>query len=275
MKDTRDLLGKKVHFIGIGGVSMSGIAKCFAQNGILVQGSDSALADSKYTNHFEELGIKLFSSHESSNITSDILLIVKTSTVLDSNHEIIKAKELGIKIIERFEALELILSQFEIRVGISGSSGKTTTTALCWEAVKSATNEMPSCIIGTVLNEVNSSVFVNNNSKICVVEADESDGSFADMNFTVAVITDVDADHLDHKRYAGKRENLIAHFHKFAQNALQNNGIVIFNGNCKTTTELMNSFTIYKDSIFSYSGIDKVASFENIHQVVESVFQNC
>ena len=57
MKDTRDLLGKKVHFIGIGGVSMSGIAKCFAQNGILVQGSDSALSDSKYTNHFEKLGI--------------------------------------------------------------------------------------------------------------------------------------------------------------------------------------------------------------------------
>jgi UDP-N-acetylmuramate--alanine ligase len=275
MKDTRDLLGKKVHFIGIGGVSMSGIAKCFAQNGILVQGSDSALADSKYTNHFEELGIKLFSSHESSNITSDILLIVKTSTVPDSNHEIIKAKELGIKIIERFEALELILSQFEIRVGISGSSGKTTTTALCWEAVKFATNQIPSCIIGTVLNEVNSSVFVNNNSKICVVEADESDGSFADMNFTVAVITDIDADHLDHKRYEGKRENLIAHFHKFAQSALQNNGIVIFNANCKTTTELMNSFTQYKNSIFSYSGIDKVASFENIHQVVESVFQNC
>ena len=275
MKDTRDLLGKKVHFIGIGGVSMSGIAKCFAQNGILVQGSDSALTDSKYTNHFEDLGIKLFASHESSNITSDIFLVVKTSTVPDSNPEIIKAKEFGIHIIERFEALELILSQFEIRVGISGSSGKTTTTALCWEAIKSATNQMPSCIIGTVLNEVNSSVFVNNNSKICVVEADESDGSFADMNFTVAVITDIDTDHLDHKRYEGKRENLIAHFHKFAQNALQNNGIVIFNANCKTTTELMNSFAKYKDFIFSYSGIDKVASFENIHQVGESVFQNC
>jgi UDP-N-acetylmuramate--alanine ligase len=276
MKDTRDLLGKKVHFIGIGGVSMSGIAKCFAQNGILVQGSDSALSDSKYTNHFEKLGIKLFASHEYENITRDVFLVVKTSTVPDSNPEIIQAKEFGIKVIERFEALELIISQFEVRIGISGSSGKTTTTALCWEAMKFATNEIPSCIIGTVLNEVNSSVFVNNNSNICVVEADESDGSFADMNFTIAVITDIDTDHLDHKRYEGKREILIEHFHKFAKNALQNNGIVIFNANCKTTTELMQSFVEYKDSIFSYSGIDKVASFKNIHEVEEnSIFQNC
>ncbi len=276
MKNIRELFGKPVHFIGIGGVSMSGIAKCFAQNGVLVQGSDSALTDSKYTNHFEELGIKVFASHESSNITSDVILVVKTSTVPDSNPEITQAKELGIAIIERFEALELILSQFEIRVGISGSSGKTTTTALCWEAMKSATSEIPSCIIGTVLNEVNSSVFVNNNSNICVVEADESDGSFADMNFTVAVITDIDADHLDHKRYEGKREMLIEHFHKFAKNTLENGGIVIFNANCKTTAELMQSFVEYKTSVFSYSGIDKVANFENIHQVEENaIFQNC
>ena len=93
MKNIRELFGKPVHFIGIGGVSMSGIAKCFAQNGVLVQGSDSALTDSKYTNHFEELGIKVFASHESSNITSDVILVVKTSTVPDSNPEITQAKE--------------------------------------------------------------------------------------------------------------------------------------------------------------------------------------
>ena len=275
MKNMHELIGKTAHFIGIGGVSMSGIAKCFAQNGITVQGSDSALTDSKYMKQFEELGIKLFSSHESSNITNEVSLIVKTSTVPEGNPEMMQAQKLGIKIIERFEALELILSQFEIRVGISGSSGKTTTTALCWEAIKSSTTTLPSCIIGTVLNEVNSSVFINEKSNICVVEADESDGSFADMNFTVAIITDIDADHLDHKRYNNNRENLIAHFHKFVQNALESNGIVIFNANCKTTVELMQNFTQYKSSIFSYSGIDKVASFKNIHQVGESVFANC
>ena len=275
MKTIHELLGKTVHFIGIGGVSMSGIAKCFAQNGIIVQGSDSALIDSKYTNQFEALGVKLFQTHESSNITSAVNLVVKTSTVPNDNSEIIQANTLGIKIIERFEALELILSQFEIRVGISGSSGKTTTTALCWEAIKASTNTLPSCIIGTVLNEVNSTVFVNESSNICVVEADESDGSFADMNFTVAIITDIDADHLDHQRYQGSREKLIAHFHKFATNALENNGIVIFNANCKTTVELMQHFTQYKSSIFSYSGIDQVTSFKNIHKVEESVFANC
>ncbi len=275
MEVLRDLVGKKVHFIGIGGVSMSGIAKCFSENGVIVQGSDSAISDSKYIQDFENLGIKMFSSHEEANITNDIILVIKTSTVPKDNPEIIQATKLGIQIIERFEALEIILSQFEIRVGISGSSGKTTTTALCWEAIKSATMEMPSCIIGTILNETNSSVFINNDSKVCVVEADESDGSFADMNFNVAVITDIDADHLDHKRYSGNRNNLIQHFEQFAQKTLKNNGIVIYNANCKTTTELMSQFHQFKNAIFSYSGIDKVTNFTNIHQVQSDAFHNC
>src|SRR5690606_12302863 len=135
-------------------------------------------------------------------------LIVKTSTVQDDNPEIIKAQQLGIAIIERFEALELILSRFKTRIGISGSSGKTTTTALVWQALYGATGVMPSCIIGTILNETNTSVFMNNDSETCVVEADESDGSFSEMNFNVAVLTDIDADHLDHKKYQGSREKL-------------------------------------------------------------------
>ena len=270
MEPFTEIFGKKVHFIGIGGVSMSGIAKCFLENGIIVQGSDSALEDSKYIQDFNKLGIKLFNSHKTENITNDISLIVITSTVTEDNPEIIQAKSFNIPILERFEVLEKIISQFKIKIGISGSSGKTTTTALCWEGIKSATNTKPSCIIGTILNETNSSVFINKNSQVCVVEADESDGSFADMNFTVAIITDIDTDHLDHKRYQGNPHNLIEHFRQFATKTLKNGGIVIYNINCKTTAKLIdeldNEFKKNK-KIFSYSGIDKVVNLNNINNI--------
>ena len=257
----KSLKAKLVHFVGIGGVSMSGIAKCFVENGINVQGSDSALKDSNYIKGFESIGIKLFDSHHQDNITKNIDLIVKTSTIKDDNPEIIEAKKLGIKIIERFEALELILSAFKVKIGISGSSGKTTTTALTWQAFYGTLGVKPSCIIGTILNEVHSSVYVNNSSEFCVVEADESDGSFADMNFNVAIITDIDADHLDHKRYQGNRENLIKHFEEFIFKTLKNGGVVIYNSDCKTTHTLIQSFLPqYNGNIFSYSGIDKAVN---------------
>lgn len=281
-----NLQGKVVHFIGIGGVSMSGIAKCFAEHNIFVQGSDSALYDSKYINNESSQNIKLFGTHISENITSDVSLIVKTSTVKDDNPEIIRARELGIEIIERFEALEMIISSFKVKIGVSGSSGKTTTTALVWQALYSATGIMPSCVIGTILNEVNRSVFVNDNSDVCVIEADESDGSFADMNFTVAVITDIDTDHLDHKRYSGNRVHLIEHFHQFALKTLTNGGTVIYNSDCKVAYDLIQELPKkYKEKIISYSGIQKVTDIppyikgdcylEEAKNVVGGVYFSC
>ena len=227
--------GKTIHFIGIGGVSMSGIAKCFHKNGAKIQGSDSSAQSSKYIQDFPQIGIKVFEGHKATNITNQIDLIVQTSTISQNNPEILQAQSLGIKIIKRYEALEIILSTFKTKIGISGSSGKTTTTALIWQALCSAGNTKHSCLIGTILNETNSTIFVNRNSEICIIEADESDGSFALMNFTVAVITDIDTDHLEHHRYQNKQENLINHFRLFAKKTLQSGGIVIYNSNCKTS----------------------------------------
>lgn len=253
-----NLFGKKVHFIGIGGVSMSGIASYFESIGIKVHGSDSAIKDSKYLKNFSEKNIKLFENHKSENITEDISLVIKTSTIKDDNPEIISAKKYGIPIIERFHALEMIISQFKTKIAISGSSGKTTTTALTWQALCNQ-KEKPSCIIGTVLNAFNSSIFINEKSEYCVIEADESDGTFADLIFDVAIITDIDADHLDHTRYQGNRQKLIHHFEIFAEKTLQNNGIVIYNINCKTTKNLMEQFfPKYKNQIISYSGLDLI-----------------
>ena len=253
-----NLFGKRVHFIGIGGVSMSGIASYFASIGINVQGSDSASTQNKYLENFEEKNIKIFPNHIAQNISQEIDLIIKTSTIKDDNPEIIEAKKHGIKIIERFDALEMIISQFKTKIAISGSSGKTTTTALTWQALSNQT-EKPSCIIGTVLNEFESSVFVNEKSDLCVIEADESDGMFADLAFNIAIITDIDADHLDHQRYQNNREKLIHHFEIFVEKTLNNGGIVIYNINCKTTHNLMEKYlSTHKDRIFSYSGLELI-----------------
>ena len=233
-------------------------------NGVIVQGSDSALQDSKYTDGFQKLGIKLFETHSEANITSDVSLIVKTSTVSNDNHEILKARELGIKIIERFEALELIIAKFNLRIGISGSSGKTTTTALMWQALYGTTGIMPSCVIGTILNETNTSVFMNNKSNICVVEADESDGSFAEMNFNVAVITDIDADHLDHHKYEGSRDKLIEYFCMFISKTLACGGLVIYNADCQTTRSVMSAFLVdFHGRVFAYSGLNKIINISS------------
>jgi UDP-N-acetylmuramate--alanine ligase len=253
-----DLSGKKIHFIGIGGVSMSGIAAYFASIGMKIQGSDAAINDSKYIDGFAEKNIKLFNGQLSENITPDVDLIIKTSTVKDDNPEIMQAKQLNIPIIDRFDAVEMIISQFKTKIAISGSSGKTTTTALVWQALCNQA-EKPSCIIGTVLKEFSSSIFVNEKSDYCVIEADESDGMFADLQFNIAIITDIDADHLDHKRYQNSRDKLIEHFEIFVSKTLSNGGIVIYNINCKTTTELMAKYlNTHQGKIFSYSGLELV-----------------
>ncbi|MFT4967796.1 MAG: UDP-N-acetylmuramate--alanine ligase [Candidatus Deianiraeaceae bacterium] len=261
----KDFKGKVVHFVGIGGVSMSGVAKCFYEHGVVVQGSDSALHESKYIQDFKDINIQLFDSHKEENICSGVVLVIKTSTIKDDNPEIIKARSLNIPVIERYQALELIIATFETRIGISGSSGKTTTAALIWQAL--CLQEKPSCIIGTILNEVQSSVFINDKSNVCVVEADESDGSFVDMNFNVAVITDIDTDHLDHKRYGGDCNNLIDYFRRFASKALNCGGIVVYNSDCRTTCEVMQEFSPkFSHNIVSYSGIAKVSSMPSYKQ---------
>ncbi len=261
----KDFKGKVVHFIGVGGVSMSGIAKYFYEHGVVVQGSDSALHGCKYVQDLKGMNIHLFDSHKEENICSDVALVIKTSTVKDDNPEIMKAHSLNIPVIERYQALELIIATFETRIGISGSSGKTTTTAIIWQAL--CLQEMPSCIIGTILNETQSSVFVNDKSDVCVVEADESDGSFVDMNFNVAVITDIDADHLDHKCYGGDCDNLIDRFRRFAYKTLHCGGIVVYNSDCRITCDVMQEFIPhFVSSIVSYSGIAKVTSLPSYKQ---------
>ena len=122
-----------IHFIGIGGVSMSGIAIELSRQGFNVSGSDtSTVEENLYLQEIEKFGqIRLFDGgHSASNLDPNVKYLVITSTISSQNPEIVRAKELGIKILQRFEIINLLIEKYKNRIGIFGGAGKTTTTAL-------------------------------------------------------------------------------------------------------------------------------------------------
>lgn len=211
-------IGKKIHFIGIGGVSMSGIAIELARQGFIVSGSDVATSQTNtYLKEIENFGqIKLFSSHHENNVTKDIDVIIVTSTITDQNPELAKAKKLNIKIIQRFEAINLIIQNYKNRIGIFGGAGKTTTTAITFFLFKSA-GFLPSLFLGSVLNDLKSSVYLEKAKEFCIFETDESDASFKDMAMNSGIFVTMEADHLEHKSYNGSYDKMKQFFVELLQ----------------------------------------------------------
>ncbi|MBQ3641530.1 UDP-N-acetylmuramate--L-alanine ligase, partial [bacterium] len=128
-----DIVNKKFHFIAIGGVGMSALAKYLAQRGAVVSGSD--IQDSKYIHLLGDLGIKISIGHDANLIEKD-MIVVASSAIKSSNPEVIRAKELGLKIYHRSDILKIISDEFSknpngIFFGFSGTHGKTTTSGLC------------------------------------------------------------------------------------------------------------------------------------------------
>ena len=152
MKKSEIKLKEKVHFIGIGGIGMSGLAQVMKTMGFKVQGSD--LVNSKNVERCKRIGIKVFNKHTKSNI-KNCTIVVKSSAVKDSNTEIKTAKEKGINILKRAEMLAHIVS-LKTNIVITGSHGKTTTTSLI-SKILSLTKFDPTIINGGVINSFNSS----------------------------------------------------------------------------------------------------------------------
>lgn len=195
---------KRIHFIGIGGVSMSGIAIELAKQGYHISGSDaSSLQTNFYLRQLEAAGnIKIFYGNNPENITNDIDAVVITSTIFPHNPELIKVKDLSIKIFQRTEIINFILSEYKIGVGVFGSAGKTTTTALCYSLFESA-GLKPSIFLGSVLHSLKSSVHLEEEKKFCIFETDESDASFSQMPMQAGILVALEQDHLEHHSYNG------------------------------------------------------------------------
>jgi UDP-N-acetylmuramate--alanine ligase len=181
-----------VHFIGIGGIGMSGIAEIMLRLGYPVQGSDARAGAN--TERLEKLGARIFIGHDAANIEGATALVYSTAIKAD-NPEITAGREQRLPLVRRAEMLaELMRLQYSVAVG--GTHGKTTTTALV-ASLLDAGGMDPTVVIGGINNAYGANAKVGEGEWI-VVEADESDGTFLRLKATVAVVTNIDPEHLDH-----------------------------------------------------------------------------
>ena len=182
---------RRIHFVGIGGIGMSGIAEVLLNLGFEVSGSD--LKRSEITENLERLGAKIMFGHEADNVR-DVDVVVYSSAVSGTNPELVEAKNHGITTIPRTEMLaELMRLKFAITV--AGAHGKTTTTSLI-ASVLACGGLDPTVVVGGRLKASSTNARLGG-SRYLVAEADESDGKFVQLPSSIAVITNLDMEHLD------------------------------------------------------------------------------
>jgi UDP-N-acetylmuramate--alanine ligase len=207
MKTQKKLQDQKFHFVGIGGIGMCGLAELLHNMGAQVTGSD--LSKNANTEHLKKLGVHIFKGHQSSSVgNADV--VVYSSAVSESNPEIQAARAQRIPLIPRAEALSEIM-RLKRGVAVGGTHGKTTTTSLAASIFLEAKNE-PTIMIGGRLDLIQSTAKLGAGEWM-IAEADESDGSFSKLSPEIAIVTNIDSDHLD---YFKTFENLQKAFWDFA-----------------------------------------------------------
>jgi UDP-N-acetylmuramate--alanine ligase len=192
---------RRVHFVGIGGIGMSGIAEVLLNLGYTVSGSD--LTDGDTTRRLTRLGASVaIGPHDAEHVTADIDVLVLSSAVTFANPEVARARELKIPVIPRAEMLAELM-RMKHGVAVAGSHGKTTTTSLVGAVLREAGRD-PTIVVGGKLRALGSNARLGQ-GELLVAEADESDGSFLLLSPIVAVVTNIDREHLD---YHGDMERL-------------------------------------------------------------------
>src|SRR5277367_1684237 len=182
-----------LHFAGIGGIGMSGIAEVLLNLGYTISGSDLKLSPT--TDRLAELGATVFEGHDAKNIAGAKALVV-SSAVDESNPEVQQARHLQIPVIPRGELLAELM-RLKFGIAVAGSHGKTTTTSMVATILNSAGMD-PTVVVGGRVGAMGGSNARIGHSSILVVESDESDGSFLKLAPIVAVVTNIDREHLDH-----------------------------------------------------------------------------
>ena len=183
---------RHIHFIGIGGIGMSGMAELLFKLGFKISGSDKNLSDK--TEQLEHMGIQVFQGHEGSNvIDSDV--VVYSSAVPKDNPEILEAEKQNIPVIRRAEMLGELLKVKPISVAIAGTHGKTSTSSILG-AILTESDIDPTLVIGGIVNKFQTNA-ISEKGDVIVVEADEFDRTFLSLQPTMSVITNLDLEHLD------------------------------------------------------------------------------
>ena len=214
-----DFKNEKIFFSGIGGVSMSSLAMILKSNGFSVCGSDRA--SSHITDKLENSGIKVYLKQEAANI-SEIGLVVRTAAVSDDNPEILRARELGIPVMERCTLLGQVMKNYKERINIAGTHGKTTTTSMMSLILMYAGVE-PTIMVGGDFDKIGGNLLIGEKDYF-VCEACEYVESFLEFFPTSSIILNIEADHLDYYRDI---EHIKSAFSKFI---LRTDNIIMLNG---------------------------------------------
>ena len=252
------------HFIAIGGIGMSGLAKYLLEDGHTVSGSD--ISDSAYINALRKLGAKITIGHNADNVPANATIVV-SSAIRDNNPELVKARELGLKIYHRSDMLNQISKTAQqnnkIFIGFSGTHGKTTTSGLCSYVLDKAGFE-PSFVDGGIVPDLHTNA-QHKNGRYFIAELDESDGTIVKYNADILVINNIEEDHLDF--YKNGMSDIIKTFNIAISNSKKvlvnadNAGIKKLSGNFRTYglnegdytakniqyTREGTSFDVYKD----------------------------
>ena len=201
---------RRIHFIGIGGAGMGGIAEVLANEGYQVSGSD--IANNRVTEHLASLGAEIKIGHKAENVHGASVVVVSTAIHAD-NPEVMAARELRIPVVRRAEMLAELM-RYRHGIAIAGTHGKTTTTSLI-ASVYAQAGADPTFVIGGLLNSAGTNARLGT-SRYLIAEADESDASFLHLQPMVAIVTNIEADHMD--TYGGDFTKLRATFLEFLHN---------------------------------------------------------
>ena len=214
---------KKVHFIGIGGISMSGLAELLHTMNFEVSGSD--IKKNKNTSHLEKQGISIIYEQKAENISSDLDFIVYTSAVKEDNPEYKAAIESGIPTIDRAQLVGQVMLNYENAIAVAGTHGKTTTTSMLSLVLLEGGMD-PTVSVGGILDSIGGNIRLSSDKNLFVTEACEYTNSFLKFNPSIGIILNVEAEHMD---YFKTLDNVRASFRAFAER-IPKDGLLIING---------------------------------------------
>ena len=220
-----------VHFIGIGGISMSGLAEILLDEGFTISGSDSKESD--LTKHLEARGIQIFYGQKASNIIPGIDLVVYTAAIHEDNPEFAEAKSKNLPMLTRAELLGQIMDNYENSIAVAGTHGKTTTTSMISQILLEAKTD-PTITVGGILDAINGNLRVGN-SEVFISEACEYTNSFLNFRPKYSIILNIEAEHLD---FFKDINDIRASFRKYSANTLAN-GATIINGEIDNYEEIV------------------------------------
>ncbi len=236
---------------------MSGLAKYLLENGCEVSGSD--ICDSKYVDKLRKLGAEVHIGHNAENVPADAIVVASTA-IRDTNPEIIRARELGLKIYHRSDVLAEISRWGKFFLGFSGTHGKTTTSGLCSYVLEKA-GLKPSFVVGGIIPELGINA-QSTDGKYFVAELDESDGTIVKYSPNICVVNNLEADHLDF--YKDGLNSILSTFEKFISN-MKEDAILLVNNDCKASASLKShkSLTFALDSEADYTAKNIIFSPEH------------